>query len=246
MVENGIRKKMKKTIKFTILILFFYLSFLSSLSAQQRPPISGKRYELLSGIREETREDHSPEGRFAPSMNGKRPSRFLTQNYEYIPRGSHVLVIGAGQGRNAVFLARKGHKVTRVSRDADAVRKTQTLARVFGVRVNTVISDYSSFRSRPSSFDAIISFYRNSSSLREKMQEWLKPEGLLFYEVYTTRQLDTGESALKARDRTLLRPSELLKLFPDMRILKYEEPLHLKNYPARIVVQKKTAQTTQT
>ena len=232
---------------------FVFLLFTAHISAQQRPPLSGKRYELLSGIREadvKTRGEHSPEGRLAPSMNGERPSRFLTQNYEYIPRGSHLLVLGAGEGRNAVFLARKGHKVTRVSEEAEAVKKTQTLARQFGVRVNTVISSYSSFRSRAKSFDAVINFYHHSMELKEKFVKWLRPGGLIFYEAFTSRQLKKlknkeEDEQKEYKKKYFLETGELLSLFPDMRILKYEEPLHLKKYPARIIVQKKPAKTSQ-
>jgi hypothetical protein len=70
------------------------------------------------------------------------------------------------------------------------------------------------------------------------MVEWLKPGGILIYESHTDnqRKVKGNENYDK---RYLLREAELLTMFPGMRVLKYEEPIHLGNYTTSIILQKK-------
>ncbi len=71
----------------------------------------------------------------------------------------------------------------------------------------------------------------------EKIKTWLKPGGILIYEAYTLRERNK-----KKRDpldeETYLKEQELLKLFPGMRVLKYEEPLHEKEFRSSIILRK--------
>lgn len=46
----------------------------------------------------------------------------------YLPRNSAVLDIGCGDGRNSVFLALRGHKVTALEMSPNAVKKLRTIA----------------------------------------------------------------------------------------------------------------------
>ena len=70
------------------------------------------------------------------------------------------------------------------------------------------------------------------------MVEWLKPGGVLIYEAYTDLQRNV-KGYQKYERRYLLRPSELLKMFPNMKVLKYEEPLHQNEFQASIILLKK-------
>ena len=49
--------------------------------------------------------------RETPDFFGSEPSRLLAQFHHLIPADGFVLDIGVGQGRNALFLARKGVSV---------------------------------------------------------------------------------------------------------------------------------------
>jgi 2-polyprenyl-3-methyl-5-hydroxy-6-metoxy-1,4-benzoquinol methylase len=220
---------------FKYIILTFFLC--SSIFA--RDAISGNRYQLLSGVRKNKESQTFWDKKFSGDeyLYGKAPARFLAENYSYIPLASKVLDVGMGEGRNAVFLARKGYNITGVDISAVAVRKARRLAGEYGIRINTVVSSMDDFKTSKGQFDAILVFYYVDRKLNKKLVDWLKPGGLLIYESHTKRQKEVPGSE-KYEDKYLLNENELLSMFPGMRILKYEEPLHLKEFTSSIILQK--------
>lgn len=221
---------------------FFLILLLTSFSlfAQERGAQSGGRFELLSGTKKgkEVKTYWDKKYNNEEYVFGKTPAKFLSLNYSYIPAGSRVLDMGMGEGRNAVFLARKGYKVTGVDISSVAVKKARLLAREFGVRINTVVASLNNHRIQKNTLDAVVCFYYVDRSLNKRMVEWLKPGGILIYESHTDnqRKVKGNENYDK---RYLLREGELLTMFPGMRVLKYEEPRHLGNYTTSIILQKK-------
>lgn len=224
-------------------IILITLLFSLPLFGQSRGSQSGGRFELLSGTKKgkEVKTYWDKKYNNEEYVFGKTPAKFLSQNYSYIPEGSRVLDMGMGEGRNAVFLARKGYKVTGVDISSVAVNKAQLLAREFGVRINTVVASLNNYKIPKNSLDAVICFYYVDRSLNKRMMEWLKPGGILVYESHTDnqRKVKGNENYDK---RYLLRAGELLEMFPNMTVLKYEEPLHLGNYTTSIILQKAKAE----
>lgn len=223
---------------------FILLICMSSAFANQRQAINAKRYEALSGIRE-TEANSNKDGKgFWDSkysdtkyVFGKKPAKFLAQNYDYIPAEAKVLDMGMGEGRNAVFLARKGYKVTGVDISSVAVKKSKMLADEYGVRINTIVASMNKYKISDGAYDAIICFYYVDRKLHERMLSWLKPGGILIYESHTDLQTKVKGSE-RYDQEYLLRPSELLTMFKGMRILKYEEPLHTGEFTASIILKK--------
>jgi tellurite methyltransferase len=218
------------------------LLILMSFSSYGRDAVSPKRYELLSGVRKTTKNDTKAfwDKKYSNTqyLFGKKPAKFLAKNFDYIKQGAHVLDMGMGEGRNAVFLARKGYKVTGVDISSVAVKKSRALAREFGVRINGIVASLEKYRIPDGTLDAIICFYYVDRNLNKKMTKWLKPGGVLIYEAYTDLQRQI-KGYQKYDKRYLLRSSELLTMFPKMKVLKYEEPLHQKEFQASIILQKK-------
>jgi tellurite methyltransferase len=220
-----------KIISFICLILSF--------SAHSREPISGSRFQHLTGVKT----SHDSKAQWDEKYSrptfifGKSPAEFLAENYQYIPYEGSVLDMGMGEGRNAVFLAQKGYKVTGIDISSVAVKKAYLLAQEFGVKIKGVVASLEDYKIQTNSFDAIICFYYVDRSLIEKIRSWLKPGGILIYEAHTIR-----EKAKKRRDpledNEYLKEQELLKLFPGMRVLKYEEPLHEKEFRSSIILRK--------
>lgn len=165
---------------------------------------------------------------------GKEPAEFLAKNFDYFPARSNILDVGMGEGRNAVFLAKKGHKVTGIDISSVAVMKAQNLAKETGVRIKSVTDSIKKHEFPARSFDAIICFYYVDRSILIKFFRWLKPGGVLIYEAHTNDhpKLQTGE--LTSQD--VVSSQELLSWFQGTKILKYEEPI-AKNR-ASIIVQK--------
>lgn len=217
--------------------LLVAIIFSGSVWAKQ--PVSGNRYELLSGIRKDRNSKTFWDTKYSEKryVYGKAPSSFLARNYTYIPFGGKVLDIGMGEGRNAVFLASKGYKVTGVEISSEAIRKARMLAREFEVRIDTALTPLEDYKIPANSLDAVICFYFVDKNLSDKFMTWLKPGGIVMFEAFTERQ--KGVKDFDVNDNgALLKEGELLKLFPGFRILKYEEPLHERDYRASIILQR--------
>lgn len=222
-----------------LLLATFFIGGVSLHSVHGKAPIPGNRNQLLSGKRHEESGKKIWDTRYATDnyIYGKSPSRFLAQNFHYLPEGGRVLDIGMGEGRNGVYLATKGHKVVGVDISSVAVEKANRLAREYGVRIETIVSPMESYLPPKDGFDAIICFYYLDYKLNKKIFNWLRPGGILIFENYTTNQMK-NDGVDNSSGNNYLAPSELLRLFPRMRILKYEEPYHLKNFTSSIILQK--------
>lgn len=219
-------------------ILYALLLTLSA-TALARNPLPASRFEHLTGVKMNSDSKTAWDAKYnRPTfIFGKRPADFLAENYHFLPFEGTVLDMGMGEGRNAVFLAQKGFKVTGVDISSVAVKKANMLAKEYGVKIKGVVASLKDYKIPPGSFDAIICFYYVDHSLLEKIKSWLRPGGVLIYEAYTLRQQKLPSHIHDPVDN-FLKEQELLKMFPGMRVLKYEEPLHLKEFPASIVLQK--------
>ena len=205
-----------------------------------RDNISPNRFEQLSGKRNGSKDKKYWNKRYDRSsyIFGKAPEKFLSQNYKYIPEGSKVLDIAMGEGRHAVFLAKKGFKVTGIDISSVAVDKAKKLAGEVGARINMVVSSLTDYDFPAESFDAIICFYYLDRRFNKKMIKWLKKGGILIFESFTMRQRKVrGYEHHNAK--YLLKEGELLNLFPGHKILKYQEPLHLGTFSSSLILQKK-------
>ncbi len=217
-------------------IIFILLCF--SLNVFGRDPIPASRFQPLSGVKISGDSKTQWDQRYSrPTfIYGKTPVKFLAENYQYIPFESSVLDMGMGEGRNAVFLAQKGYKVTGIDISSVAVKKAFLLAQEFGVKIKGVVASMKEYKISPNSFDAIICFYYVDRSLLEKIKTWLKPGGVLIYEAHTLRERQEHKKTDPVDD--YVKEQELLKLFSGMRVLKYEEPLHEKEFRSSIILMK--------
>lgn len=219
-------------------IISLILLLISTICLAERTALPSSRLEQLSGIRSnDSKQMWDQKFSSTSYVYGKSPAKFLAENYHYLPFGGTVLDMGMGEGRNAVFLAQKGFKVTGIDISSVAVKKAQLLAKEFGVQINSVVASLNKYRIAEGSLDAIIAFYYVDRTLIDKMKSWLKPGGIIIYEAYTVEQMQN--KGLKAENPAYyLKKQELLRLFPDMRILKFEEPVHEKEFRSSIIVKK--------
>ncbi len=218
---------------------YFLIFSLICFSLQARKPLPSQRYELLSGGKKSQNGSAAWDKKYSKNkyVFGKAPEKFLAENYRHIPRESKVLDVGVGEGRHAVFLAQKGYKVVGIDISSVALKKSKQLARELGVRIDTIQGDVGTYGFKPGTFDAIINFYYVDRPLIKKLITMLKPGGILIYEAYTTHQLK--KKGYEHHNRSyLVRPGELLGLFPGMKVLKYEEPLHEDKFRASIILKK--------
>jgi 2-polyprenyl-3-methyl-5-hydroxy-6-metoxy-1,4-benzoquinol methylase len=86
---------------------------------------------------------------------GKDPAPFLKENVDLLPVG-HALDIAMSEGRNAVFLAKKGFIVDGVDYSEVALRKARLLAHENHVTINTINADLTQYQIKSEAYDVIV------------------------------------------------------------------------------------------
>ncbi|AAR33901.1 MULTISPECIES: SAM-dependent methyltransferase [Geobacter] len=125
---------------------------------------------------------------------GREPNAFLAGVSAMMPPGD-VLCLAEGEGRNAVFLARQGHRVLAVDASAVGLSKAARLAEEHGVRIETLTTDLADLVIEPGRWDAIVSIFCHVPPpvrrvLHRQAVAGLRPGGLFVLEAYTPAQLE--------------------------------------------------------
>jgi SAM-dependent methyltransferase len=150
---------------------------------------------------------------------GREAIPFLQDHVDLLPKGP-VLDLAMGEGRNGVFLAVKGYRVTGVDISEEGLKKAQTLAAERGVTIKTIVADLETYDIPPNTFDVIICTYYLQRDLFPKITEALKPGGIALIETYTMGHVQYQPQVNKAY---LLKPNELVAMLPGLRVLRYQE-----------------------
>jgi SAM-dependent methyltransferase len=124
---------------------------------------------------------------------GTAPNDFIVAVSGSIPRG-RILSLAEGEGRNAVFLASLGCKVTAVDSSAVGLLKAGSLAAERGVAISSVVADLGKYRIETAKWDGIISCYCHIPSsvraaLHRAVVKGLKPGGCFVLEAFSKEQL---------------------------------------------------------
>jgi tellurite methyltransferase len=167
---------------------------------------------------------------------GKEPAAFIQENISKIQVG-RALDIAMGEGRNAVYLAKKGFRVDGVDISEVALRKAKRLARENRVTVNTINADLGSYIIKPESYDVILNIDYLQRALIPQIKRGLRHGGMVVYEAYTLDQLDNTRGERIRRDY-LLSKGELKELFRDFKVVVYEETNDGVSAKARLIAQK--------
>ncbi len=127
---------------------------------------------------------------------GTQPNTFFAIEAWRIPDGP-VLFLAEGEGRNAVWLAERGHAVTAVDGSAVGLEKARRLAADRGVEIETVHADLANHPIEPGAWAGIVSIFGHlPPDIRREVHRraalGLRPGGLLLLEAYTPRQLTYG------------------------------------------------------
>jgi len=138
---------------------------------------------------------------------GTEPNGFLEEHVADLPTG-HVLCVAEGEGRNAVFLASTGRRVSSVDLTEAGVAKTHRLAAAAGVSVDAVVGDLADFDLGVDRWDAIVSVFAHVPlpirvDLHRRVVTALRPGGVLLLEAYTPDQIGRGTGGPGSVDMTM-------------------------------------------
>jgi SAM-dependent methyltransferase len=86
------------------------------------------------------------------------PNRFLVAEAAALPAG-RALDVACGEGRNAVWLAERGWRVTGVDFSEVGLEKARALAKARGVQAEWAAADLLRYTPEPQAFDLVLVFY---------------------------------------------------------------------------------------
>jgi SAM-dependent methyltransferase len=175
--------------------------------------------------------------RLAEEGAATEPAGILCELKPLLPAGP-ALDLACGSGRNSLFLAERGRRVTAVDWSEPAlrilearaqgkkipVRRIQNFAQSGPIKragIDVLHADLEKIHLPEHSYDLIVCIRYLQRPLFPQISRALRPGGLLLYETFTLAQLDFEGGP---RDPShLLKPGELREAFPDLCVLFYRE-----------------------
>ncbi len=155
---------------------------------------------------------------------GTEPARFLVDHQDRLSPGASALAVADGEGRNSVYMAQKGLRVTAFDSSEVAVKKAKGLAAAHNVDVNYQIADIDTWSWKEAAHDLVVAIFIQFSgpefrdSIFAGMKKTLKPGGVLLLHGYTPKQIAYGTGGPGVAEN-LYTTQMLNAAFADMDIL---------------------------
>jgi 2-polyprenyl-3-methyl-5-hydroxy-6-metoxy-1,4-benzoquinol methylase len=158
-------------------------------------------------------------------LYGEEPNEFIREHAWRLEGHKRVAALAEGEGRNAVFLARKGHEVTAWDYTQSGLIKTQQLAERHHVRVETGQKDLIHDSVPSGEYDASIMVFghflkKDQKTVFDKLVSVVKPGGIVMLEVYSEDQLLYGTGGPKSVDM-VYDPADLLQWIKSYKVLHF-------------------------
>ncbi|MCC7549490.1 MAG: class I SAM-dependent methyltransferase [Burkholderiales bacterium] len=160
---------------------------------------------------------------------GREPNRFLVSQRAMFTPGAAVLDVATGEGRNALWLAQLGCRVTGIDVSPLGLAKARRMAAEAGVNVEFEQVDVRNWHWPEERFDAIVTIFiqfaapDDRSRVFDGMKRALRPGGVIVMQGYTPRQLEYRTGGPPQAEH-MYTEALLREAFSDMEIL------HLREY----------------
>ena len=154
------------------------------------------------------------------------PNRFLVEELDALAPG-RALDVACGEGRNAVWLASKGWRVTGADFSRAGLAKAQRLATGRGVEVTWVEADVVEWRPPTASFDLVVVMYLHLPAEQRRRAlahaaAALAPGGVLLVVGHDTSNLLKGTGGPQD-PAVLFTPEEIVEDLSGLRIERAEQ-----------------------
>lgn len=128
---------------------------------------------------------------------GTDPNPFLKEHMDLFDKLNHIACFAEGEGRNAVYLASQGKKVTAYDYSTIGLKKMANLSKAMNVHVNTKLVDLVEESLDENIYDGAVMIFGHFSKKHQydvlnKIVRSLKRGGLFLLEVYDEGQLLYG------------------------------------------------------
>jgi SAM-dependent methyltransferase len=125
---------------------------------------------------------------------GEAPNNYLKEQLEKLNVGA-ILFPAEGEGRNAVFAATLGWKVSAFDISIDGKRKAMQLAAANNVSIDYQVGELQTLNYHNEQFDAIALIYAHfpaaiKSSYHKALDKYLKKGGVIIFEAFSKKHID--------------------------------------------------------
>ena len=148
---------------------------------------------------------------------GMNPNVYVASIIDALPPRQHILFLGEGEGRNALYAALQGHKVTALDASEIGLEKCKSLAKEAGVEIETEHLYLEEWNPKQH-YNAILSSYLHlpeplRTNVFSRSIQHLLPDGIFGGEFFSLNQLPKTSGGPK--DPSLLYTVEQLKSILD-------------------------------
>jgi len=129
---------------------------------------------------------------------GVEPNVFFEKTLKNYKLKGNILLPAEGEGRNAVFAAKQGLKVTCFDMSTEGKLKADKLAALNNVSIDYLVGEFSELHFEENSFDVIVLIYAHfppnvKTAYHKKIAKYLKQGGILILEGFSKNQLKMNE-----------------------------------------------------
>lgn len=140
-------------------------------------------------------------------LYGHEPNDFVVEVFADAAPGD-VLCVADGEGRNGVYLAGLGHRVTSVDISEAGITKARALAQAKGVDLVAEVADLGDYDLGVDRWDAVVSIFAHTPPpvrrrLHSTLATALRPGGRLILEAYTPAQIGRGTGGPQVPELTM-------------------------------------------
>lgn len=122
-----------------------------------------------------------------------KPVKGLKEVLKYAPKGA-ALDIGAGEGRNSIFLAKNGFKVEAIDKIKEGLKKCKNLAEKYKLPIKTEVVDVKKFKFEKNKYSLILAIasldflkFSEIKKIIPKIKKSLKRNGILYLVIFSTK-----------------------------------------------------------
>ncbi len=145
------------------------------------------------------------------------PAEWLVEHGDLLDGGGRALDVACGDGRNALYLARRGYEVDAIDASDLAIDALRSAARERALAIAPRVVDLEREPLPVGPYDVIVTMNFLQRDLFGPLQDALAPGGLLFYE--TLGQAHLAQLGRSFNRAYLLEDGELLRAFGELELI---------------------------
>lgn len=162
---------------------------------------------------------------------GKEPNDFFKNTISKLNISGKLLLPAEGEGRNAVYAAKKGFEVTAFDISKEGKLKAEKLAQKENVEIEYLVGQLQQLHFKKNSFDLLgliyAHFQKNKNKLNRELAELVKPNGYIILEGFSVDNIAYREKNPKVGGPTdidlLYTKEEITDTFNNFEIILLEQ-----------------------